>query len=155
MNPNIQHAVRLSSGGGLRSLGVAAAGFVLTACTWLHVGSDYNRAASFTNYQTYAWLAREHQPASHPLAVQNAHAAINSELTRKGYTLVEDPARADFVVDSTIGAHDRVDIQAYPVAYRGPWRWGGWYYGNQLDVRQYREGTLAIDVFDGRTQQPV
>jgi hypothetical protein len=96
MNPNIQHAVRLSSGGGLRSLGVAAAGFVLTACTSLHVGSDYNRAASFTNYQTYAWLAREHQPASHPLAVQNAHAAINSELSRPvevGWLVLRQPAR--------------------------------------------------------------
>jgi hypothetical protein len=155
MNPNSQHANRISKRGGTRLLGLAAMGFILTACTSLHVGSDYDRAASFTHYQTYAWLSREHQSNSYPLAAQNAHSAIDSELSRKGYTLIDDPARADFVVDSTIGARDRVDIQAYPVSYRGPWIWGRWYYGNQIDVRQYREGTLAVDVFDGRTHQPV
>jgi hypothetical protein len=27
--------------------------------------------------------------------------------------------------------------------------------GNDIDVRQYREGTLAIDVFDVHTRRPV
>jgi hypothetical protein len=66
-----------------------------------------------------------------------------------------DPATADFIVDFTIGIRDRIDVQSYPVAYRGPWLWGNWYYGNQLDVRQYREGTLAIDIFDAGKHQPV
>jgi len=155
MNPTIPNAVRRSRSDGLRLRGVAAAGLVLTACASLHVGSDYDRGVSFGHCQTYAWLSREHQSTAHPLAAQNAHAAINSELSRKGYTLVEDPARADFLVDSTIGARDRLDIQGYPYAYCGPWTWGHWYRGDQLDVRQYREGTLAIDVFDARTQQAV
>jgi hypothetical protein len=155
MNAKIRHAIRLSKRGSFGSLGVAAAGLVLAACNSLHVGSDYDRAASFDHYQTYAWLSREHQARSHPIAVQAAHAAIDSELSRKGYTRVDDPAGADFVVDSTIGARDRADIQAYPVAYRGPWMWDHWYRANQIDVHQYREGTLAIDVFDGQSQQAV
>jgi len=34
-------------------------------------------------------------------------------------------------------------------------RWGSPYFGHDVDVRAYREGTLAIDVFDGKTRQPV
>jgi hypothetical protein len=73
----------------------------------------------------------------------------------KGYRLTADPAGADFVLDFTLGAKERLDVQSYPVAYRGPWLWGRGYYGDQIDVRTYREGTLVIDIFDGRTHQPV
>jgi hypothetical protein len=51
--------------------------------------------------------------------------------------------------------YDRLDIQAYPVAYRGYWHWGHSYFGDAVDVDTYREGTLAIDVFDGKARQPV
>jgi hypothetical protein len=33
--------------------------------------------------------------------------------------------------------------------------WGRPYWGRDVDVRQYREGTLSIDVFDVRTHRPV
>jgi len=46
-------------------------------------------------------------------------------------------------------------VNAYPSVYRGPWGWGRGYYGDTIDIRELREGTLAIDVFDGRTHQPV
>jgi hypothetical protein len=63
------------------------------------------------------------------------------------------------VVDFTIGSRERTDVTSYPQPWVGPW-WGGpgWYgpyWGNQVDVRQYQEGTLSIDVFDARTQRPV
>ena len=47
------------------------------------------------------------------------------------------------------------------VPYAGPlylgyygW-WGRPYWGRDVDVRQYREGTLSIDLFDVRTHRPV
>ncbi len=33
--------------------------------------------------------------------------------------------------------------------------WGRGYYGDQIDLRTYREGSLVVDVFDGQTHQPV
>jgi hypothetical protein len=84
-----------------------------------------------------------------------ARESIDAELQQKGFVLAADPSTADFEVDFTIGAHDRLDVSTYPVLYRGPWVWGHGYYGNAIDARQYREGILAIDVFDGRTHQPV
>ncbi|HET7756193.1 MAG TPA: DUF4136 domain-containing protein, partial [Steroidobacteraceae bacterium] len=82
-------------------------------------------------------------------------------LARKGFNEASDAAAADFVVDFTVGSRERTDVRSYPAPYRGPWIWDrpGWwgysYWGTELDVRQYREGTLSIDIFDGRSRQPV
>jgi Domain of unknown function (DUF4136) len=142
---------------------VAAA--MLAACATVQVGSDYDRAASFTNYHTFTLMRREHHGgngSTNPLVVQRAEDAIKAELIRKGHQLATDPAAADFTVDFTIGSRERTDINSYPDPYVGMgWGWGrrGWwggpYWGSDLDVRQYREGTLSIDIFDARNHRPV
>jgi hypothetical protein len=135
--------------------GALAASSLISACTTTRVGSDFDRNASFAGYHSYAWVPREHEQGRNPLAVRFARESIEAELDQKGFTLAKDPESADFDVDFTIGAHDRIDVSSYPTGYRGPWTWGRGYYGDQLNVRQYHEGTLAIDIFDGRTHQPV
>jgi Domain of unknown function (DUF4136) len=133
----------------------AAASLLLAACASIRVSSDYDHQAGFSNYHTYAWLPREHARSQNPLAVQHAQVAIDAEMQKKGYSLTSDVGNADFVVDFTLSAKERLDIQSYPTAYRGPWTWGRGYYGNQIDLRAYREGSLVIDIFDGHTHQPV
>jgi len=81
--------------------------------------------------------------------------SIDAALMQKGFVLAADPTTADFEVDFTIGARERLDLTTYPADYRRPWGWGRGYYGDSVDVRQYREGILAIDIFDARTHQPV
>jgi hypothetical protein len=146
-----------------RLLGMALAAAVLASCTTLQVGSDYDRKASFANYHTFAIMQREHRGVHNPLVVQRAQDAITEELTRKGYRQVNDPSAADFTVDFTIGSRERTDINSYPEPYAGlgwggwgygPGWWGGPYWGNEIDVRQVHEGTLSIDIFDGRSHRP-
>jgi len=132
----------------------------LAGCETIRVSSDYDHAAGFGGYHSFAWLAREHHGSANPLAVQRAHDAIQAELTRKGFIYTENAAAADFVVDFTLGSRERIDVQSYPSAYMGPGWWGpGWwgypYWGNEVDVHQYREGTLSIDVFDGHSHRAV
>ena len=134
---------------------------LLTGCATLHVGSDFDHAANFSGYHIYTVMAREHRGSNNPLVVQRAHDAIQAELARKGFVAGSSADQADFVVDFTIGARDRMDVRSYPESYGafgwwdGPGWWGGPYWGSQVDVRQYREGTLSIDVFDARTHRPV
>jgi hypothetical protein len=127
----------------------------------MRVASNFDHTASFAGYHSFAWLPRA-QPASssNPLVRQRAHDATQAELIRKGFTYTDDAASADFVVDITMGSRERVDVRSYPPTYYGPgWGYtGGWgtpYWGSTVDVRQYREGTLSIDVFDGRSHKPV
>jgi hypothetical protein len=135
---------------------------ILSGCTSLQVGSDYDKAASFAGYHSFAIMRREHTGAHNPLVATRAEDAIRAELIRKGYTPAADPQTADFTVDFTIGSKERTDVNSYPAPYAGAgWGWGGrgwWgggYWGNDLDVRQYREGTLSIDMFDVNSHRPV
>jgi Domain of unknown function (DUF4136) len=133
----------------------------LSACETLRVGSDYDHAASFADYHSFSWLPREDYGVRNPLVVERAREAIQSGLEQKGYVLAADPADANFAVDFTIGARERTDVRTYPAPYAGPWYWYGrrwWgypYWGTGVDVQQYREGVLAVDVFDAKSHKPV
>jgi hypothetical protein len=150
----------------IRNAGAMLAAVVLLAvvgCSTLQVGSDYDRSSSFSGYHTFAMMKREHRGPSgmhNPLVSQRADDAIKAELQRKGFMLTNDPASADFTVDFTIGSRERTDVSTNPDPYVG-WGWGrrGWwggpYWGDDVDVRQYREGTLSIDIFDAHNHRPV
>jgi Domain of unknown function (DUF4136) len=145
-----------------RLLGTMALALMLAGCASLRVGSDFDANAKFSGYRAFSWMPpHERHGTSNPLVAQRAHDAIQAELTRKGFRYVQDAAAADFVVDFTIGSHERVDIESYPAPYAGPWVWGypGWwghpYWGDEVDVQKYREGTLSIDVFDAHSHRAV
>jgi hypothetical protein len=153
-SPNATHLSR----DGLRrtaSLVLLVPMLAVAACSTTHVSSDYDHSAQFSSFHSFTLVMRPHPSAKNPLVVQRTVDAITAELTRKGFVYVADPAQADFAVDFTIGASDRLDVRSYPAgAYGGPWLNAGWP-GNNVDVRQYQEGTLSIDVYDLRSRKAV
>jgi hypothetical protein len=64
------------------------------------------------------------------------------------------------MVDFTLGSQARTEIHTYPPPYEGRW-WSlqdWWAHPDSaytLDVRQYREGTLVIDMFDAHSHSLV
>ena len=135
---------------------------LLSACAATpEVGSDQDPGANFAGYRSFALMPRNRvvmslppDPMHNPLVISRVEDEIKRELQRKGYALT-DVARADFVVDFTIGAAERIDVQSRPAGWGGGPMWAGALGGKDIDVRQYREGTLAIDVFDVHTRRPV
>jgi hypothetical protein len=150
--------------GNMKSLMIAALLTLLAGCAdTIRSRSDYDRSQSFAQYHTFAWMAEDPiiAPAGattqvSPLNRKRIVEAIERELGAKGFEKVRQGGAADFVVAYTVGARDRIDAQSYPAPYGGgAWRWGGPYFGREVDVRSYTEGTLAIDIFDGASHQPV
>lgn len=137
----------------------------LGACaTTIRASSDYYAQADFGSFERYAWMSdmpfivpTGYEVAVSPLNQRRIKEAVESELAVKGLTLIDDPGSADFVVSLTVGTRDRVDVGAYPVRYRGTWGWRNtfYYYGADVDAHAYTEGTLAIDIFDETTKQPI
>lgn len=145
----------------LAASSLAALLFLAACADAPHVRSDADPAANFAAYRSFALMPRNRavvipQPGAidNPLVFSRIQDEIRRELEGKGYTLA-DPMAADFVVDFTIGAQERIDVHAYPSAWGGPPMLAGGNWGRDIDLRQYREGTLAIDVFDVRTRRPV
>jgi hypothetical protein len=144
-------------------IAIAALLLALTACAaTLRVDSDFDPAASFAGYRSFAWIREDPliqssaSPTSiSPLNSRRIRDAVESALQAKGYTLNPDRTAADFVVAFTVGARDRLDATSYPAPFYWGGYWGHAYFGSAVEVRSYREGQLSIDIFDGKSHQPV
>lgn len=156
--------------------------FVVFACAFLAAcqsgvvtNSDHDRNVKFAEYKYFTWVS-EHpliiageRPADlNPLLEKYVMDAVAKNLESKGFALSTDPSKIDFVISYTLGVRDRIKIaRSLPVShsffrydYNVAWRhhYGGWgadYYGHTaVRTHIYREGTLAIDFFDGESGHP-
>jgi hypothetical protein len=156
----------------IRKALLLAAAFVslgLTACaTGFKATYDSDPAHDFSAYQTFAWISENPMivgPSNrvpNPLLEPKIMAAIEEDMAMKGYTKIDNPEAADFVLSFTVGSREEIKVNSYPATYagygyRGAWGWGGPYYGmaTETQVRQYQKGMLALDVFDVKERRPV
>lgn len=129
---------------------------------------DSDPSHDFSGYQTYAWMSANPMivgPTNrmpNPLLEPRIMAAMEGVLNMKGYSKVDDPEAADFVLSFTVGSREEIQVNSYPATYagygyRGAWGWGGPYYGmaTETQVRQYQKGMLALDIFDVKEHRPV
>ena len=129
---------------------------------------DSDPSHDFSGYQTYAWMSANPMIVGHtdrmpnPLLEPKIMAAVEDGLTARGYSKLDDPESADFVLSFTVGSREEIQVNSYPATYagygyRGAWGWGAPYYGmaTETQVRQYQKGMLALDVFDVKEHRPV
>ena len=146
----------------IKFLSIVACVFILTSCASTNIAKvdfDRNSKVETLHYKTFAWLNETKimsAPASiNPITKVKIDDAIEVAFNNQGYQLISDPEKADFAISYTVGNRDKIKVNSYPVSYhRGYNRWGGSMMGTQTSVRQYNEGSLAIDVFDVKTHQP-
>jgi hypothetical protein len=129
-------------------------------CSTVRSASDYDTTAKFYSYTTFTFMERQRGGTEDPQVLRKVEDDIRARLEAKGYQSASNPASADFIVDFTVGAGDRIDLNAYPAPYAGGWFWdaglrGGPYWGRQIDAAAYRPGILSIDLFDASTHRPV
>jgi hypothetical protein len=131
--------------------GLASILALLAACTSTpKISTDYDPEYDFASIKTYYLV--EHNLAAQPggtsLSDQRATREISAEMKRRGIS----PAsveQADIILTFHIVRQDRTKVTSYNNSY-GYSRYGsgrgGYYGGNQVDVRQYTEGTLLVDL---------
>ena len=114
---------------------------VIAVFFWIVVGAttalaqtvtyDYDRAATFSQYKTYAWTrGTELTDANHERLVR----AIDADLVKKGLARVEGTAGPDVLV----AYHANFEIE-----------------GHELGTQRTLVGTLVIDIADARTSKTV
>lgn len=144
-------------------LGACASGFKATY--------DSDPTHDFTGYKTFAWMSANPMIVGStnripsPLLESRIMAAIEDGMIQRGYSKVDDPESADFVLSFTVGSREEIKVTSYPTTYAGYYGhprgayWGGAYYGHgmgtETQVRQYQKGMLALDVFDVKEHRPV
>ncbi|MGH6909417.1 MAG: DUF4136 domain-containing protein [Phenylobacterium sp.] len=124
-----------------RSIALVLAALALSACASTPtVTSDTTPGANFANYKTYTWVNPLPPAGMNPVAFERIRQGIDGALSAKGYSKA-DPG--DLSVILTLGARDKTDVTT----------WGR--FGQQVDIYNYTEGKLSVDIFDTKTKQPL
>jgi len=124
-----------------RSMALVLGALALSACASTPtVSSDTTPGANFANYKSYTWVNPLPPAGMNPVSFERIRQGVDGALSAKGYSKA-DPG--DLSVILTMGAQDKTDVNT----------WGRW--GRQVDVYQYTEGKLSVDVFDTKTKQPL
>lgn len=127
---------------------------IVAACSKVSYDSSYDPAIDFGAYETYAWREAGEEvqrggPALSESAESHIKAAVDERLQTKGYRRVTSE-RPDFRVNFAAVVEEVVGDDAYGAGVQP--RWPG---ATRVESREWRVGTLVIDVFDGGTQELV
>jgi Domain of unknown function (DUF4136) len=127
---------------------------LLASCTSLYVRSDVNHALVGTVHcHTFAWAGSFHgnsalrSTIANPLNENRLRSAIATHLGSGG--MQPTATEADCLVGYGIGSNTVVE-DAYPYG----WGWGGGW-GGGWDPYVYREGIIAVDLYDAKSRQPL
>ena len=116
---------------------------LLVRCSTISVMQDYDPEYDFSKLKTFGFLPIPEEAGIDQLNANRFGDAIKNEMTAKGYTVSEN---ADFGVAILFGKQTKTNITSYGYGYGHYWgRYGG---TTNIDVSQYDEGTLIIDVID-------
>jgi len=138
---------------------VFATGLTMSACVSWRVNSDVASGANASRCHSYAWAGSFHNPSgrsvANPLNESRLRGAIAANLASKGV----QPASgdADCLVGYGIGVQT-VMAGGYPYGGWGwGWGWRGGYYGSWGwdGPYVYREGVVAVDLYDAKSRQPL
>lgn len=143
----------------MRSLiGVLMLGLVVlaTGCApSVTVKLDYDNEADFASLKTFAWLPMPVNPGGsikealerNSLIDKRIRRAVEAQLGAKGYQVnINNP---DFLVTYHIGVEDKITVTDWGYGYG----WRGWGTPSRVDVYQYQQGTLILDVIDSQSKQ--
>jgi len=128
-------------------LGIA----LLAGCSLYDIKYDYDVDSNFAAYKTYNWIPRTISEASgsaktaiqsNSLLDERIRKAVDTQMQAKGFTL--DEANPDVMVVYHTGAENKIDVTDWGYTYAGSY-WGGGL-GRSVDVYQYTEGTLIVDM---------
>lgn len=124
----------------LAAAALSIAGIAFLGCSsGMQVQTDYDTAATFTGYHSYALHPKVEEFAKTSLNGRRFANAIQATMAEKGFVDCTDQS-CDMLVMIHGGTQDKVQITNSTYGYRG---WGG-----GVDAYSYTEGTLVIDIID-------
>jgi len=133
---------------------------LLAGCSSYDIKYDYDMQTNFASLKTYKWIERTVTNATGSASVaqrnnslldKRIRGAVDTQMAAKGFTPTED--NPDVFVVYYTGLKDKIDVTDWGYTYAGSY-WGGGL-GRNVDVYQYTEGTLIVDLVDSSNKELV
>ena len=122
----------------------------LTAGFAQDVQTDFDHQANFAQYKTYSWQEIKPRASLWDSRIKNA---VNAQLEAKGLTQVAEDGNIAIVAIKT--SKTQRTLQTFYDDFGGGWGWRGFGgFGESTTSEQdYKEGTLVVDMYGGKTKQ--
>jgi len=143
-----------------RLIAVALMAVVLGGCV-APVRTDYLAQTNLARCHSFAWQPRNLPtnagPFQNPVNGERLRMAVTRELATLGWSQAPNGSVADCIVSAAIGVRQQVVDGPYSSLGMGYGRRGfGGHFGWDLDAPYvYEQGSVAINVFDAKTHEPL
>ena len=132
------------------ALGLLAAG----GCAGPKVLTDFDPSAEFSRFHTFAFSGLTDRDQGgvldNSLMQKRIEELVGRQLTAKGLRQVGMEDRPDLYVHFWVGKKDKQSVQSTGmpggVYYGGRYGWRTGYYGGNVTIYEYQEGTLIVDL---------
>jgi hypothetical protein len=127
---------------------------IAASCATIRVSSDFDKAANFPGYKTYAFTPEALNLNIEELNRKRLITAIENELSLKGFTKADKP---DVLIDVKITGEKIQTATAtstggYGYGYRYGWGGGG---TTVVNYDSYTEGTVFVNMIDATKSEVV
>lgn len=134
-----------------------AIGFLacMMACSTTRVSYDYVKETDFSKYKTYSYSEDAMNLPVQELNRDRLISAIDEEMTARGFTKSDDP---DVLVDLHAKTEQKKEAMAtntYDGTYGWAWGYAPGFSTTQINVNEYTEGTLFINIVDTEMEKIV
>ena len=123
------------------------------SCSSVNVRYDYERDVDFSQFKTFDFYPVPQELRTSELVLKRIDRAIAREMTAKGFNQSSD--NPDLLIAAHTEVKDKVNVTSYGYRYAPYYRWGYWGPAAGVDVRQYEEGSLIIDIVDNAQDELV
>jgi hypothetical protein len=128
----------------------------MTGCSSISVNYDYDKNVDWAKYKTYGWMEAPQNSGDPTSTLPNTtflgeriHNSVQYEMEQRGLSLGDEP---ELLVVYHIGTQEKIQVTDWGYRY-SDYYWG--YGGRQIDVSQYTEGSLVIDLVDAESMNLV
>jgi hypothetical protein len=122
--------------------------YIVGGCSTISVNHDFDPSADFTKYKSFDWIPQPDVKGKNPLVYKKIVTAVERHFANRGMNRTE--SAPDFLLAMHTGTQTKINVTDWGYTYVGR----GWV-GRDIDVYQYQEGTLILDVIDSGSKELV
>ena len=118
---------------------------------------DFDQSFDFSKLVTYRWIESSDAKRVTTIAGKRQMNAIETQLNRKGFHKAASADQANFLLKTHTVTDNQTNIDTFYRSwgyYPGPYAWG-WPYNSNTIVREYKIGTLVLDIVDPANKQVI
>jgi hypothetical protein len=120
----------------------------VSGCSSISTSYDYDDTYDFSRLRTYDWLPVPMDQKQNELILKRVKTELSAGLTDRGYR--EAKSSPEFLLAIHMGTERRVQVDDWGYGYSRHYGFGG---SGRLEVYEYKEGTLIVDMVDAETNK--